>query len=49
VAEGNGPFAFSSVVSSHATVYCNNETESGNIRGVFAWLIGAAQQLIGVL
>lgn len=40
-----GVFAFSQAVGSHMVVFCNNQTEPGSVRGVFAWLLAGLQGL----
>jgi hypothetical protein len=44
-----GGFAFRQAVSAHAAVYCDNQTKPGDVAGVFAWLVGAAKEVIGLL
>jgi hypothetical protein len=48
---GSGPtaaggFAFSQTVSAHVTVLCNNQTQPGDIGGVFKWLIANVKSLL---
>jgi Flp pilus assembly protein TadG len=40
-----GVFSFSQAVSSHSVVFCNNQTDKGDIAGVFGWLVQNAQGL----
>ena len=40
-------FAFSQSVSAHTTVFCDNQTEPGDIPGVFKWLVNNIQGLLG--
>lgn len=42
-----GLFAFSQSVSAHTTVFCNDQTEAGDIKGVFKWLLDNIEGLLG--
>jgi hypothetical protein len=44
---GDGSFGFSQSVSAHTTVFCNDQTEAGDIGGVFQWLLDNIEGLLG--
>jgi TadE-like protein len=47
LAASDGFFEFSQTVSSHTVVFCNDQSQPGDIGGVFHWLLDNIQGLIG--
>jgi hypothetical protein len=45
--EAGGLFSFNQSVSARAVVFCNNQTASGDIGGVFSWLVDNVKGLLG--
>jgi hypothetical protein len=45
--EAGGLFSFNQSVQAKAVVFCNNQTASGDIGGVFGWLVDNVKGLLG--
>jgi len=45
--ESGGLFSFNQSVQASGVVFCNNQTASGDIGGVFSWLVDNVKGLLG--
>ena len=43
---GGGGYTFSQAVSAKATVFCNNQTQPGDLGGVFKWIFNNVKSLL---